>query len=385
MNNIDIYYESIKQVFEQIQRWKPPKQPFWERIVDVFMVVTIILFIITLIPILPGGFFIIGGILDLSVFSIILKDATIINFALFWVASTFLFLVLMLIMIWINEKIDSLSITESTPPQSLSPEQLTFIAVYESYKELKIFFICHLEQHIEKSLDALKLVLSNESESDISNPTNYEKRFVYEKEMRFHNHLDQRADFETQVDVASEFLNTFEQYAWFQLDSKTKSTLQAIISFTEKIPSRLKEKQDLPRVLSILENLSKYSYAYLPEHKTYLESSDLEKLHSEGEKSLIKFVQEVNDLTSFSRPEKKTDSKFEIAPSTIDKIKKRFSENIFFRFFVWFIFIVTIASIALVIINQRISLSPDTMVTVIIGTSLASAAALASFLPKKSK
>jgi hypothetical protein len=69
----------------------------------------------------------------------------------------------------------------------------------------------------------------------------------------------------------------------------------------------------------------------------------------------------------------------------IDKVKVKFSENVFFRFLVWFIFILTLTSLAVVIINQRLPLSPDTMFTIIIGTSIASAAALAGFLPKKSK
>lgn len=385
MNNIDIYYESIKQVFAQIKSWKKPQPPLLERIVDAVLVTAIFLFIPTVIPIYPAVFIYVGGIFGLSVFSFSLKNATILNFAVIWIASTVIFLALMLIMIWVNDKVDSMSKKESNPPQSLSPEQLTFIAVCESYKELKIFFVSHIEQHIEKSLKALKRALPYEQDDEIKITAKYDERLILKREMEFRHHGDKSADLVTQVDMASAFLTTFEQYAWFQLDSKTKSTLQAIISFSQKIPPRLKDKQDLPRVLSILENLSKFSYAYLPEHNTYMESTALGELHLEGEKCLSKFVQEVNELTSYSRPEKKIDSKHEVAPTLIDKVKAKFSENVFFRFLVWFIFILTLTSVAVVIINQRLPLSPDTMATVIIGTSIASAAALAGFLPKKSK
>ena len=288
-------------------------------------------------------------------------------------------------MIWVNNKVNSMSKTESNPPQSLSPEQLTFIAIYESYKELKIFFVSHIEQHIEKSLNALEPALPYEPDDEIKVTADLDERLIIEREMKFRYRRDEGANLVTQVDVASAFLSTFEHYAWFQLDAKIKSTLQAIISFSQKIPPRLKDKQDLPRVLSVLENLSKFSYAYLPEHNTYMESATLGELHIEGEKCLSKFVQEVNELTSYSRPEKKTEGKHEIAPTLIDKVMAKFSGNVFFRFLVWFIFILTLTSVVVVIINQLLPLSPDTMVTVIIGTSIASAAALVSFLPKKSK
>jgi len=245
--------------------------------------------------------------------------------------------------------------------------------------------VSHIEQHIEKSLNALKRAMPYEPNEGIDITAQLDESFIFEREMELRYRRDERAALETQVNVASAFLTTFEQYAWFQLDSKTKLTLQAIISFSQKIPPRLKDKQDLPRVLSILENLSKFSYAYLPEHNTYMESTALDELHLEGKKCLSEFVQEVNELTSYSRPEKKTESKHEIAPTLIDKVKAKFSENVFFRFLGWFIFILTLASAIVALINQRLPLSPDTMVSVIIGTSIAGAAALASFLPKKSK
>ena len=141
MNNIDIYYESIKQVFEQIQNWKEPKSPLRERIVDAILGTAVFLFIVTLIPILPAILVFVGGIFGWNLFTISLKNATLLNFLIMWIVSTGVFLAFMLIMLWVNNKVDAMSPEEASPPQSLSPEQLTFIAIYESYKELKIFLL----------------------------------------------------------------------------------------------------------------------------------------------------------------------------------------------------------------------------------------------------
>jgi hypothetical protein len=284
---------------------------------------------------------------------------------------------------------DSIEKEPAKPPQSLSPEQLTFIAVYESYKELKIFFVSHVEQHIDNSRKALNRVLPRSYDFD-------ERAFLERQELVFREDeviIERAGEFRTmrswktanlirQVEVASAFLSTFEKYAWFELDTQTKSTLQALISFSEKIPHRLKDKQDLPRVLSVLENLSKFTYAYLPEHNTYMESTTLDELHSDGAKCLGKFAQEVNELTSYKR-EEQPKRKHEIPPTIIDKVRGKFYENVFFRFSVWFLLIVALTSGAVILINQRLTLSPDTMVTIIISTSVASAAALAGFLPVK--
>jgi hypothetical protein len=53
MQNIDVYYESIKQVFDQILRSRKRKQPLREKITDWLVGVAITAFILSLIPILP--------------------------------------------------------------------------------------------------------------------------------------------------------------------------------------------------------------------------------------------------------------------------------------------------------------------------------------------
>lgn len=387
MNNIDIYYESIKQVFEQITNWKAPKPPLRERVVDVVLVFAIGLFVLSVIPIVPILYVLIGSYLDWSLFSIHLSSANVGDFGKIWLGAALGTLPFAILMNWVNDKVDSAS-ELIKPPHSLSPEQLTFISVYKSYKELKIFFVSHIEQHIDNSLSALGRVLPY-------------RKYVYdvglsmeEREMMlrdgfvissFPERDSTKATLSDQVLIASSFLNTFEKYAWFELDTRTKSILQALISFSEKIPLRLKDKQDLPRVLSVLENLSKFTYAYLPEHHTYMDTVTLDELHSEGEKCLDKFSQEVNELTSYSAKESSKDRKHDVAPTVVEKVRGKFYENVFLRFSVWFVLILILTSGAVGLINQKLTLTPDTIVTIIIGTSVASAAALAGFLPSKPK
>lgn len=390
MKNIDIYYESIKLVYDEINNWPAPKTPLREKVVDYFLGFAIVVFVISLIPILPVILFFIGERTNQNIGNIDFSHISIGNFGIAWLIFIGVSSVFMLLWIWINDKVDSLPKESSGPPQSLSPEQLSFITIYEAYKELKVFFVSHIEKHIENSLKSLTRVLDYYPRIDDEHMISYGEFHEYRSiDGRIYpiprRHFGSRASLEKQVEAASIFLKTFEKYAWFQLDSNTKSILQALISFSQKIPDRLKDKEDLSTVLGILENFSKFIYAYLPEHKTYMENEELELLQSAGAECLIIFSEEVNGLTSYSRPKKQKESKADISHRLIEKLQEKFYGNIFIRFTVWFILIMALTSGAVFLINQRLALSSDTMAMLIIGTSVASAAALAGFLPKKSK
>jgi hypothetical protein len=404
MQNIDIYYESIRQVYEQILKWPERKQPLHEKIIDGIVGIVGFLFALSTIPIIPAIFVVIGSQVGLSWGAITMTGATLGTFLIVWGMAFVVGLLLFVLVLWVNSKIDSHAEKPIGPPQTLSPEQLTFIAIYKAYKELKVFFVSHVEQHVHSSYQALKRALA--SKRDYREYVAY--RELREREMIQRSRTEQiqlgdeedevevlfphdlstdngkrlSPSFPRQVEIARAFLQTFEKYAWFQLDPDTKGTLQALISFSEKIPYRLKQKEDLPAVLSILENLSKFTYAYLPEHKTYMESAVLEKLQTEGTKCLHQFAKQVNDLTPYSRPERKKESQKELSPTIQEKIRNVFYGNLFFRFTVWFVLILALTTGAVSIINQRVILTPDTMATLVIGTSVASAAALAGFLPR---
>jgi len=299
-------------------------------------------------------------------------------------------------MLWLGNKL-SHDKDEKQPNgslQALSPEQMTFVEIYEAYKELKIFFVSHVEQHVGNSLKALRRAVAHNDDLPTALP-NYDPdtdQLIIRQEIYAHGYgigrspnflLEKRftltPSFSNQVSIARSFLHTFEKYAWFKMDAETKSHLQAIISFSEEIPPRLKYKDDLPAVLGILENLSVFTYAYLPEHKTYMEQSALEKLQMEGAECLREFVKQVNDLTPYSFPRKEKEAPKEKQLTLREKLQGLFHSNVFVRFTVWCVLILIITSISVLIFKRYLNLTPDTMATVVIGTSVASAAALAVF------
>ena len=401
MQNIDLYYESLKQVYDQIEIWPEHKPSFRERFVDWLVGISGVLFALSLIPIFPAILVFVGSQTGLVIGPIDLSVATFGRFILVWIVTTVVTGAIFGLMLWINSKVDSSVEEPKRPPQTLSPEQLTFVAVYESYKELKIFFVSHIEQHVNNSLEALRRLVSPRMlwRGSPSAPhiigerfeaESFEEELLY-REMYLREHRPFRkptSSFAAQVSVAQSFLNTFEKYAWFQLDTTTKSALQALISFPAKTYYRLLEKEELPTVLSILENLSKFVYAYLPEHQTYMEPEVLQKLQSDGRKALDSLVQQINDLAPY-RPivEKEKRPRPEIPPPGFRrKLSKLYADNVFLRFAIWFIIILLLTSGIVYLVDQRVAqLDTNVMVSIIIGASATGAATLAAFTPKASK
>jgi hypothetical protein len=402
MQNIDLYYESLKQVYDQIERWPEHERSFCERFVHSFVGITAVLFALSLIPIFPAILVFVGGQTGLVIGPIDLSVATLGRFILVWIVAAVVTGSILGLMVWILNKVDSAVKKPKGPPQTVSPEQLTFVAVYESYKELKIFFVSHIEQHVDNSLKALRKIVSPtmlwrlspsglriiEKDLDVDFP---EREILYRGMYlrEYYSFKRSASNFAMQVSVAESFLNTFEKYGWFQLDSGTKSILQALISFPAKVYYRLLEKEDLPIILSILENLSKFIYAYLPEHQTYMEREVLHKLQNDGRKALDSFVQRINDLAPY-RPvvdKEEKPRKPEIPSSGFRKKLSRFyTDNVFFRFTLWFIIILLLTSGIVYLVNQRLAqLDVNIMVSMIIGASATGAAALAAFTPKASK
>jgi hypothetical protein len=405
MQDIDLYYESLKQVYEQIKNWPKRKPSRRERIIDWLVGITGVIFFLSLIPVLPVIFVFVGSQFGLVLGPLDLRVATLGKFVLVWIVATVIGAIFFFSMLWINDRVDSKIEKPSGPPQTLSPDQVTFIAVYEAYKELKIYFVSHIDQHVENALRSLRRVsypdwwggdiaqfqrlrFPEEPESVIEyQGEDDEVEFTYR--MRVHSTLIQRklsASFPRQIYVARAFLQTFETYSWFTLDTATKAVLQALISFPEKIPYRLRERQDLPSVLNVLKNLSEFVYAFLPEHQTHMDSATLTQLHFEGLERLHSFVQGVNDLTHYPPAPKQAESTSKIPPLTWrEKLQLAYYHSIFVRFTLWFILILVLTSGTVLLINRFVALSSDTMATLIIGTSVASAAALAGFLPRSSK
>jgi hypothetical protein len=322
MENIEIYFESIKQVYNQILDWEKERinrpEPFKQRATNFFMISSVIIFILSLIPIIPSLFIFIGSRLSWTVLGFNLSKATIWTYALAWLISVLVTLLFLFLNIWMESKINPPSNKEKEKaPQTLSSEQLTFIFVYQAYKELKIFFVSHIDQHIERVLSSLenlqrvKVGTFSEDDLELSHlPPEIRfremERYPLAQSFRLRS-IKNRSSLTRQIFIAQEFLQTFEKYSWFHIDDLTKARLQALISFQKKILVRLKKREDLPAVLNVLENLSKFLFAFLPEHQTNLNSDELKALQAEGIDCLDKLVDDVTKLIDYpseQRPDK---------------------------------------------------------------------------------
>lgn len=240
------------------------------------------------------------------------------------------------------------------PPQTLSPEQFAFVCSYQAYKELKMYFVSHIEQHIEAARLAFNRLIPYESleSNDRETLVRYEALgprsrrdgsaqavyyLVNDESSWFEANL--RRGFSRQVQTARTFLKTFEKFAWFKPDTTTREILQALISLEEKIPPRLVSREDLPAAVTILENFSKFLYAYLPEHQAYMEPNGLADLQADGSACLSRFVRDVNALTSSHTSDTPKKSNEVAKPTLGEKFETFYSYSVFFRFTIWFVLI----------------------------------------------
>ncbi len=391
MQDIDVYYESLKQVYDKIIRWPDRKAPFRERLVDWIVGIAVALFLLSLIPILPVGIMYLAGRYRFALGPINLYQITLGSFILVWFVTTLVGGAFLAIALWLNSKIDSSRELQSGSPQTLSDDQLTFIAAYEAYKDLKVFFVSHIEQHVGNCLSAvIRLLPSARDRIEAQEllrvgrlfPEGIDMEYLAERPRVFRKGS---GGLPRQISIAEAFLQTFEKHAWFHLDAETKSTLQALIEFPDKVFYRLSKREDLPSVLSVLESLSKFAFAFLPEHKTYMAASVLEALHAEGYLYLKRFAEEVNAMTSYPHPTVKMKTKSEVAENWISKFVKSGYPPILMRFTIWFILILLLTAGGVYLASLKFTLAPDSMTTLIIGTSVAGAAGLTAILPRGGK
>jgi hypothetical protein len=298
----------------------------------------------------------------------------------------------------LNDKIDPPSTrAEEKAPQTLSPEQSTFIFVYQAYKELKIFFVSHIDQHIERALTSLRRLRQSPVEIGLGDELvfgNLPPEIRYQEMERYRavqgarsRSIRNRSTLTRQISIAQEFLKTFEKYSWFHIDDLTKARLQALISFQRKILIRLRKREDLPAVLSVLENLSKFLYAFLPEHKTNMNTEELDALHAEGVKCLDAFVEDVNKLIEYP-PERHPEkiSHHDERLTFIQKIQVLYFGNIFFRFIVWLLLLLAITTSLVFAATLKIAnLDMNIMVSTVIAASVTGATALAVIAARPQK
>lgn len=392
MENIEIYYESIKQVNKQILDWEREKRnrpkPLKRKITDFLIGGSIVLFLISLIPILPSLIVFAGSRFSWNIGSFNLNQATILTYGLAWLLSIVISFPLIFLAIMLNDKARPISQRhQEKAPQTLSPEQLTFIYIYEAYKELKIYFVSHIDQHIEKTLDSLiKVQPSKHKFVDFDfargpgrkEIESQEMEMYYLRELRKSSLSNNYSAFWDQISIAGEFLQTFEKYSWFHIDDLTKSRLQALIAFQSKVLNRLENREDLPAVLIVLQNLSRFLYAYLPEHQTNRSPEELTTLQTKGNECLDIFVQDLNKLMELpdDKPDKKSVHHLP-KPTVFQRLHLFYLSNIFFRFTFWLILLLIVTTSLVYIVSLKFTeLDINNMVSMVIATSVGGAVAL---------
>ena len=390
MENIEIYYDSIKEVYDQISKWENRPEPVRQKTTNFIIGFAGFIFTATLIPIIPSVFVFVGSQFGWSFGTISLHEATIWTYAIAWLIGTIGTFLILLGAFWLDNKINpAKEIEKRKAPQSLSAEQLTFIFVFGAYKELKIFFISRIDQHVKNALDLLaKLQRGRTNYDEI-----YEHRLSQkEREIMYMEHIDYpriiirrrtQPSLIRQVSIAREFLRTFGKYPWLQIDEESKSRLQALISFQKKILIRLQKREDLPAVLTILEDLSKFFYAFLPEHQTNMVVAELSLLQQAGISCLDRFVKDVNNLIEYPVEPKRGKREKSIQPSLPEKLQAFYLNYVIVRFTGWLILLLVITSGLVFLISLRVSnLDINIMVSMVIATSITGAAGLAVFSSK---
>ncbi len=386
MQNIEIYYESIKQVYDQIIEWENRPKPFRQRLGSFIIGFGITIFVLSLIPIIPSILIYLGSQFGWHIGTIDLSQSTIQTYALGWLLGTILSALIMFGSIKLEDIVNPIiSDDKRETPQSLSEDQLTFIFIYGAYKELKVFFVSHINENVNKAqilLEELIHIHSFYKDELIvqGRIPSHEPEVIYPKYTRYSR---KQPSYTYQVSIARSFLRSFGNKPWFKIEEQSETRLLALISFLDKILIRIHRMEDLPAVIAILEKFSKFLYAFLPEHQINMEADKLANLHAEGIKILDEFVQSVNQLVEIptdTKPTKKdrtSDSVF------FQKLHTLYIGNILFRFIIWFILLLVIISGLVLLLSIKIpNLDVNIMISMIIATSVTGAAGLAVFSSK---
>jgi hypothetical protein len=388
MQDIDLYYESIYQVYLKIKEGRQTKTSIWETILSGILAVSGFCLFLSVVPIIPFAITFVLDYYDYTIGSFSFAQPGLREISVIWVSSFVITVIIFFASFFVMSKIDSLPASETKPTYSLSSEQYAFLDLYEAYKELRVYFVSYVDEHVDNCLKALRRTQPMPSHRHYTEQAlvNQNINSIVVDNLYLESDIPPRVritkSIPSQIVISREFLKSFEKYPWFQLDTDTKETLQALISFHNKILPRLRKREDLPAVLTILESFCKFTYAYLPDHKAHKSTEQLNKLHSEGFDYLRKFVDQVNQLTPFA-PEKADVITSRQEKSAGNHIVRLLQYNIFARFALWFILVLTLTSVTVLLIYQYYpNLDINIMISTIIGASVAGAATLAIIIPK---
>lgn len=368
MENIDQYYRSLKEIYDYLVDWKEP--PGLRRqassVLFALEAASVVCLLLTVIPVLPFTLSIGLPRLDRGLTSLAILGLRLEPLMQYWVlclvgsvASTYIFDILA----------NYVEPPSSPPKYSLSADQVSFILVYMAFEELRLYLIDNLTEHVDKATNAIRKLLRPPFP-----PRLYRRVPTDVRLARAYSRLPGSA-MARQLQITSEFLNTYQPYDWFRMDEQAETTLRALTSIPSKIYTRLVVKQDLPKLKTILEHLARWIYAYLPELEASRAPEQLQALRQAGDREAAQFAAEMEGLTEYELPSPPVPDETPRRPSIIRRILE--SEHMLVRFLRYFIFILILTSALSLVAVQVFGVQRDSAILTTISTSVLGGATLA--------
>jgi hypothetical protein len=367
MENMHTYYESIRSVYDKIVNWKPNdtiRRRIW-RLLERLLIAFGISLLLTVVPVLPFLLSILLPLFNVTIPVLRVGNISVEPLILYWFA-LIVFLVLSLLFTnWVRDRINP---PQEKPPYSISADQLSFLKVYSAYNELMTYSVDYLDEHVDRATEELGALLTGWAGLPME---------LIDTGFRFEigpSLLLPPPRLTDQIEVARGFLRTFERFPWFHLHPDVDAILRALTSFSSRVYTRLRAREDIASVTKVLKHLAEFLYAYLPEFETRLGQEELQHLHDAGNESLSEFVAEINRLTDFEyRP--KEEKKAEMtARSRLRNMLYR--DNPVTKFLVWFMLMLVVTTATSVMAWWLFHASVDTLVVMIVSTSALAAATL---------
>ena len=318
---ISDYFNSIKDLFHYRikNNWKIGLS-------HILFYMSVLLFIVNIIPILPSNYDNwLGYLFDIAVkqFDFIIKENT------FWsrwgVGSLLSFLILMIFYLF-KKYWDMME-----NKRALDKRLLAFCYVFALRQELKRFMVNERLEHLDnckiyadKSIHKLKYIYVHKGE------TGYE-----------------------QVDITKLQEDAKKYYSWFELNKNADENIKAISSIKTKLTERLNQKTELHSLFKAIDFLILYEYSKI---KSDTMSSNDTEMGNLTDNYFTGFATEINQLKAIDPIKQLEDSKKRKIQNAINSIISLFvSKNIIIVFISWLLLLtilfVTVALIGMNIFN----------------------------------
>ena len=311
--------------------FKSIEEPFRETRVEMsrsggpFKALVIVIFIFSLIPLLPYGL----SRLASRLFAVRLVSLLSIRFPLasfwfWWIASFFISLLLLV------ATLKLLGPSKEQKDKWLSPQQMRFAHCYGIVNEMRNYKTNHLSRHIETASEYFEVIAT----SLLRAQTLQLAEGIYPEQ--YWRAQIQFSEEEAATLRTAGFLGT--RPYWYKLAPETEDILRAFANFLSKLRDRLRDRKDLTIIESALTDLAGYFYTEVPEISDGTEDAHLQNL---GMASLISFAQKINDLPSYRSEQQRPSPEEKVSRkviSTGQRLSALFNhENLLISFIAWYL------------------------------------------------